>query len=96
MATPTKQELDQINALLKDIQQKYDQLGQQNPFDGFDSKGIKNATNTIKQLQTAVKGVNSEVRDVNDEFDNTFRSLQMRYLNRVLFVVSSLSDKVKT
>ena len=76
MATPTKQELDQINALLKDIQQKYDQLGQQNPFDGFDSKGIKNATNTIKQLQTAVKGVNSEVRDVNDEFDNTFRSLQ--------------------
>ena len=76
MATPSKQELDQINALLNDIQTKYDQLGKENPFKGFDSKGIKNATNTINQLQTAVKGINSEVRDVNDEFTNTFKSLQ--------------------
>ena len=76
MATPTKQELDQINSLLNDIQKKYDQLGKDNPFKGFDSVGIKNASSTIKQLQTAVKGVNSEVRNVNDEFNNTFLSLQ--------------------
>jgi len=76
LATPTKQELDQINSLLNDIQKKYDQLGKDNPFKGFDSVGIKNASSTIKQLQTAVKGVNSEVRNVNDEFNNTFLSLQ--------------------
>ena len=76
MATPTKQELDQINSLLKDIQIKYDQLGKENPFKGFDSKGINNASSTIKQLETSLKGVNSEVRDINDEFTNTFKSLQ--------------------
>ena len=76
MATPSKQELDQINSLLNDIQKKYDQLGKENPFKGFDSVGIKNASSTIQQLQTAVKGVNSEIRDVNDEFNNTFKSLQ--------------------
>ena len=76
MATPSKQELDQINSLLNDIQKKYDQLGKENPFKGFDSIGIKNASSTIKQLETSLKGVSSEVRDINDSFSNTFQSLQ--------------------
>ena len=76
MATPTQQELDQINSLLNDIQRKYDQLGKENPFKGFDTKGIKDANASIKQLDAGLKGVSSEVRDINDEFDNTFRSLQ--------------------
>ena len=76
MATPTKQELDQINSLLDDLQKKYDQLGKQNPFKSFDTKGIKDASSTIKQLDAGLKGVNSEVRDINDEFSNTFKSLQ--------------------
>ena len=76
MATPSKQELDQINSLLNDIQQKYDQLGKENPFKGFDTKGIKDANASIKQLDAGLKGVSSEVRDINDAFSNTFQSLQ--------------------
>ena len=76
MATPTQQELDQINSLLNDIQRKYDQLGKENPFKGFDTKGIKDANASIKQLDAGLKGVSSEVRDINDAFANTFQSLQ--------------------
>ena len=76
MATPTQQELDQINSLLNDIQRKYDQLGKENPFKGFDTKGIKDANASIKQLDAGLKGVSSEVRDINDAFSNTFQSLQ--------------------
>ena len=76
MATPTKQELDQINSLLNEIQKKYDQLGKNNPFKGFDTKGIKDASSSIKQLETGLRGVGAELRDVNDEFSNTFKSLQ--------------------
>jgi len=76
LATPTKQELDQINSLLKDIQIKYDQLGKENPFKGFDTKDIKNVNTSIKQLEAGLKGVSSEVRDINDAFSNTFQSLQ--------------------
>ena len=76
MATPSKQELDQITSLLNDIQKKYDQLGKENPFKGFDTEGIKNANASIKQLDAGLKGVSSEVRDINDAFANTFQSLQ--------------------
>ena len=76
MATPTQQELDQINSLLNDIQRKYDQLGKENPFKGFDTKGIKDVNASIKQLDAGLKGVSSEVRDINDAFSNTFQSLQ--------------------
>ena len=76
MATPSQQELDQINSLLNDIQRKYDQLGKENPFKGFDTKGIKDANASIKQLDAGLKGVSSEVRDINDAFANTFQSLQ--------------------
>ena len=76
MATPTKQELDQINSLLNDIQKKYDQLGNDNPFKNFDTKGIKDVNASIKQLDAGLKGVSSEVRDINDAFANTFQSLQ--------------------
>ena len=76
MATPTKQELDQINSLLNDIQRKYDQLGKENPFKNFDTKGIKDVNASIKQLDAGLKGVSSEVRDINDAFANTFQSLQ--------------------
>ena len=76
MATPTKQELDQINSLLNDIQKKYDQLGKDNPFKGFDVKSIKDANSSVKQLEAGLKGVNSEVTNTNDEFQNAFASLQ--------------------
>ena len=76
MATPTKQELDQINSLLNDIQIKYDQLGKENPFKGFDTKNIKDVNASIKQLDAGLKGVNSEINNTNDEFQNVFASLQ--------------------
>ena len=72
MATPTKQELDQINSLLNDIQKKYDQLGKDNPFKGFDYKGIKDANSSIKQLEAGLKGVNSEVRTLMMSFKILF------------------------
>jgi len=76
LATPTKQELDQINSLLNDIQIKYDQLGKENPFKGFDTKNIKDVNASIKQLDAGLKGVNSEINNTNDEFQNVFASLQ--------------------
>ena len=76
MATPTKQELDQINSLLNDIQKKYDQLGKDNPFKGFDVKSIKDANSSVKQLEAGLKGINSEITNTNDEFQNVFASLQ--------------------
>ena len=76
MATPTQQELDQINSLLNDIQKKYDQLGKDNPFKGFDVKSIKDANSSVKQLEAGLKGINSEITNTNDEFQNVFASLQ--------------------
>ena len=76
MAQPTKQELEQINSLLNSLQEKYNQLGKSNPFKSFDTSNIKDAGASIKQLEAGLKGVISEIRDANDEFNNTFKSLQ--------------------
>ena len=98
MATPTKQELDQINALLNDVQKKYDQLGRSNPFRNFDQKNIVDAGSAIKQLQVSLKGVNTELNNTNDEFSNTFKSLQsiVNELTRGKVATNKITNSTRT
>lgn len=76
MATPTKQELDQIKSLLDEVQKRYDQLGKSNPFKNFDASKVKDADAATKQLEVSLKGVNTELRETNDEFSNVFKSFR--------------------
>jgi len=98
LATPTKQELDQINALLNDVQKKYDQLGRSNPFRNFDQKNIVDAGSAIKQLQVSLKGVNTELNNTNDEFSNTFKSLQsiVNELTRGKVATNKITNSTRT
>mgnify|MGYP000202267853 CR=1 FL=1 len=98
MATPTKQELDQINALLNDVQKKYDQLGRSNPFRNFDQKNIVDAGSAIKQLEVSLKGVNTELNNTNDEFSNTFKSLQsiVNELTRGKVATNKITNSTRT
>ena len=98
MATPTKQELDQINALLNDVQKKYDQLGRSNPFRNFDQKNIVDAGSAIKQLEVSLKGVNTELNNTNNEFSNTFKSLQsiVNELTRGKVATNKITNSTRT
>ena len=98
MATPTKQELDQIKSLLDEVQKRYDQLGKSNPFRNFDQKNIVNSNSAIKQLEVSLKGVNAELNNTNDEFSNTFKSLQsiVNELTRGKVATNKITNSTRT
>ena len=98
MATPTKQELDKIKSLLDEVQKKYDQLGSSNPFRNFDASKIFDAKAATKQLEVAVKGVNAELKETNDEFSNTFQSLQsiVNELTKGKVATNKINNATKT
>ena len=98
MATPSKQELDRINSLLDEVQKKYDQLGKTNPFKSFDTSQIKDSAAATKQLEVSLKGVNTELRETNDEFSNTFKSLQsiVNELTNGKVAVNKITNSTRT
>ena len=79
--------------------QKYDQLGKdQIHFESFDQKDIEDAGSAIKQLQVSLKGVNTELNNTNDEFSNTFKSLQsiVNELTRGKVATNKITNSTRT
>ena len=75
MAT-NPQQLKQIEKLLKSIQSQYDILGDTNPFANTDLKNIKDADVLIKKLEVGLKGVQSEVDEINTSFGDLTGTLK--------------------
>jgi hypothetical protein len=70
--SPDPKKLQEIKKLLDDIAKGYDTLRQKNPFDKFDTKGIKDVDQTINQLQDALDGVNARVEDFTESVSESY------------------------
>ena len=62
MATP-----QELQRLLNELNQAYARLGEQNPFANFDTQNLKNADQTVRQLEAALRGVQNRISAVNDD-----------------------------
>jgi hypothetical protein len=78
MATP-----EEIKKLLDQIDKAYQKLGDKNPFENFDTSNIKDAASTIKQLETALEGVNyriglsnSSAKDLSDQLKSIVQEVK--------------------
>jgi hypothetical protein len=78
MATP-----EEIKKLLDQIDKAYQRLGDNNPFEKFDTSNIKDAASTIKQLETALEGVkyrielsNTSAKDLSDQLKSIVQEVK--------------------
>ena len=83
MATP-----QDIQKLLKELQQAYDKLGASNPFKNFDTSNIENAQIAAEQLEVALEGVyervessKSSFKDLNETLKNIAKELNPNVFN---------------
>ena len=62
MATP-----QEIQKLLKELNQAYNTLGKTNPFANFDTSNMENAKDSALQMEAALQGVNKEIDDISSD-----------------------------
>jgi len=62
LATP-----QELQRLLNELNQAYARLGEQNPFANFDTQNLRNADQTVRQLEAALRGVQNRISAVNDD-----------------------------
>ena len=62
MATP-----QEIQKLLKELQQAYNTLGKTNPFANFDTSDMENAKDSALQMEASLQGVNKEIDDISSD-----------------------------
>jgi len=77
MATsPDPKKLQEVKKLLDEIAKGYDTLRQKNPFAKFDTSGIQDADQAIKQLEAALDGVNNKVENFTDDVSETYNAFR--------------------
>ena len=97
MATP-----QEIQQLLKELQQAYDKLGTDNPFAGFDTSNLENAQATAEQLEVALEGVyeriessKSSFKDLNETLKNIAKELNPNVFNAAKEIEGGFKKIVK-
>ena len=71
MATP-----QEIQGLLDQLQRSYDRLGATNPFENYDTSNIQNAEATARQLETALRGVEARIEEMNSGLSDVVDSFR--------------------
>jgi hypothetical protein len=85
---------EEIQKQLERIAKLYQQLGEKNPFAGADASKIANATDEIKKLDDAFKGVESRVKDINNDLNGLVGAFKST-LDEVTATSSGLRDSSK-
>ena len=70
MATP-----QELQRLLNELNQAYARLGEQNPFANFDTQNLKNADQTVRQLEAALRQREQEVHAYYQQAANAQQTL---------------------
>jgi hypothetical protein len=68
--------LDKANKLLKQIAEKYKELGKENLFKNVDPEVIAKSETEIKKLEDALKGLTARVEDLNASLSDTYNAWQ--------------------
>ena len=89
MATP-----QEIQKQLERIAKLYQQLGEKNPFAGADASKIANATDEVKKLNDAFKGVESRVDNINSDLSGLVGAFKAT-LDEVTATSQGLKDSSK-
>ena len=72
MATP-----EEIQKLLEKLDKAYKQLGdKKNPFANFDASNLKDAENTVNQLNDALEGVLTRIENTQSSFTDLSDTLK--------------------
>jgi hypothetical protein len=97
MATP-----QDIQKLLKELQQAYDKLGTTNPFANFDTSNIENAQASAERLEVALEGVygriessKSSFKDLNETLKNIAKELNPNVFNATKEIEGGFKKIVK-
>ena len=97
MATP-----QEIQKLLKELQQAYDKLGTTNPFVNFDTSNLENAQSSAEQLEVALEGVyeriessKSSFKDLNETLKNVAKELNPNVFNATKEIEGGFKKIVK-
>jgi hypothetical protein len=97
MATP-----QEIQKLLKELQQAYDKLGTTNPFANFDTSNLENAQASAEQLEVALEGVyeriessKSSFKDLNETLKNIAKELNPNVFNAAKEIEGGFKKIVK-
>ena len=85
---------EEIQKQLERIAKLYQQLGEKNPFAGADATKIANATDEVKKLNDAFKGVESRVKDISSDLDGLVGAFKAT-LDEVTATSSGLRDSSK-
>lgn len=85
---------EEIQKQLERIAKLYQQLGEKNPFAGADATKISAATDEIKKLDDAFKGVESRVKDINSDLNGLVGAFKAT-LDEVTATSSGLRDSTK-
>tara|TARA_Y100000385_G_scaffold278835_1_gene327661 strand:+ start:1483 stop:3681 length:2199 start_codon:yes stop_codon:yes gene_type:complete len=85
---------EEIQKQLERIAKLYQQLGEKNPFAGADATKIANATDEVKKLNDAFKGVESRVKDINSDLGGLVGAFKAT-LDEVTATSSGLRDSSK-
>jgi len=85
---------EEIQKQLERIAKLYQQLGEKNPFAGADATKIASATNEVKKLDDAFKGVESRVKDISSDLDGLVGAFKAT-LDEVTATSSGLRDSSK-
>jgi len=99
--------LDKANKLLKQIAEKYKELGKENLFKNTDPEVIAKSETEIKKLEDALKGLTARVEDLNNSLSNTYNAWQsivneskgaknaINQYNNILSSSASLSRQIR-
>ena len=85
---------EEIQKQLERIAKLYQQLGEKNPFAGADASKIANATDEVKKLNDAFKGVESRVDNINSDLNGLVGAFKAT-LDEVTATSQGLKDSSK-
>lgn len=85
---------EEIQKQLERIAKLYRQLGEENPFAGADATKIATATDEVRKLDDAFKGVESRVKDISSDLDGLVGAFKAT-LDEVTATSSGLKDSSK-
>ena len=94
MATPKKEELEQIQKLLDSISDTYKKMKKDNPFATYDIRGITDVRAAIGQLEDGLAGAKDKLEALTDGAQDLFGAFK-GIVNEIKNSNSAVTDSIK-